>query len=410
MKDREILRILAAEIGEIAHLPVQKENEKLYRALNGLNPIRPVVLLDELPWNQLNGEGELNLYCEDKFLRDVEWGFRATLYRWKHCRGDMIVAPFYPLYRTLRVGSKGIDRRETTMAFDKTNHIVSHKFEDQLATYEDLEKLHVPEISVDDDETNLRYNILNEIFGDILPIKIITPNIISHFAPWDELAYLRGVGPIYDDLYDRPEFLHATMQKLVSIQLEVIAKIEKMGCVGSYCPNIHCTAGFSDELATDKLEGSFTRSDIWGRGTAQMFSEVSPKMHDEFEIEYMHRFFKGFGLVYYGCCEPLHRKIQIVKKLPNLRKISITPWADVRMSAEQMGKDYVMARKPNPAQVAVNTLDEEAVRKDILETLTCCKQNGTPCEFTLKDISSVNYHPENLEKWERIVMETVKNF
>ena len=64
--------------------------------------------------------------------------------------------------------------------------------------------------------------------------------------------------------------------------------------------------------------------------------------------------------MYYGCCEPLDRKIDIVRKLPNLRKISITPWADVKRAAEQMGSDFVMARKPNPAMVAVPELDEAA--------------------------------------------------
>ena len=32
------------------------------------------------------------------------------------------------------------------------------------------------------------------------------------------------------------------------------------------------------------------------------------------------------------------------------------------------------------------------------------------CEFVLKDISSAHYNPENLTRWEQVVMETVKNF
>lgn len=82
----------------------------------------------------------------------------------------------------------------------------------------------------------------------------------------------------------------------------------------------------------------------------------------------------------------------------------------MRKAAEQMGGNYVMARKPNPAAVAVPRLDEEALRRDILETLEICRENGTPCEFTLKDISSVCHNPENLTRWERVVMETVRNF
>ena len=60
--------------------------------------------------------------------------------------------------------------------------------------------------------------------------------------------------------------------------------------------------------------------------------------------------------------------------------------------------------------VAVDSLDEELLRKDILETLAACRENGTPCEFILKDISSVRYNPMNLTNWERVVMETVRNY
>ena len=74
-----------------------------------------------------------------------------------------------------------------------------------------------------------------------------------------------------------------------------------------------------------------------------------------------------------------------------------------------MGSTYVMARKPNPASVAVDQLNEEAIRREIAETIGVCRENGTSVEFTLKDISSVNYHPENLTRWEQIAMETVKN-
>ena len=70
----------------------------------------------------------------------------------------------------------------------------------------------------------------------------------------------------------------------------------------------------------------------------------------------------------------------------------------------------MLARKPNPASVAVPVLDEELLRKDILETLAICRENGTSCDFVLKDISGVHYNPMNLTRWEQVVMETVRNF
>ena len=409
-KDREILRELAGRLAEIAALPVQKETEKLYRAVNGLHMIRPVVLLDELPWNQLNAEGELDLKCADEYLRGVEQSMRRTLYKWDHCRGDMLIEPYYDLRREIHVGDMGITIKETTLAADRTNHIVSHAYVDQLSTMESLEMLHVPEITVDDELTQERYALLDGIFGDILPIRVLGITGAGFYMPRDDLAMWRGVEPIYVDLYDDPELLHAFMRKYVDIRKELLRREEEMGLLDAHLPNLHCTPGLVDDLPGEIKDGKVTRANLWGRGTAQMFASVSPRMHDEFEIEYAKEFFDGFGLVYYGCCEPLHEKIDIVKKLPNLRKISITPWADVRRAAEQMGGDFVLSRKPNPASVAVAHLDKEALRRDILETLEICRENGTSCDFVLKDISGVHYNPMNLTRWEQVVMETVRNF
>ena len=44
---------------------------------------------------------------------------------------------------------------------------------------------------------------------------------------------------------------------------------------------------------------------MWGCSNAQIFSEVSPKMHWEFALEHDLRWLRRWGLNYYGCCEPL---------------------------------------------------------------------------------------------------------
>jgi hypothetical protein len=408
--DHEILRALAGQVAELANLDIQSHNQELHRAVNSLRMIRPVVLLDELPWNQLNQDGELTLKCQDEFLRTVEQEMRRTLYRWNHCRGDMIVEPFYRLNRSVAIGDIGVNIHEDILASDGDNNIVSHHYIDQLSDEESLEKLHPPEITVDDDLTQRRRALLDSIFGDILPIRVTGVTHAGFYMPWDNLAMWRGVEPIYVDLMDNPELLHAFMRKFLDIRLDLMTRLEKMNLLDADLGILHCTPGLVDELPGEIEGGRVTRKNLWGRGTAQVFASVSPAMHDEFEIEYAKAFFEGFGLVYYGCCEPLHNKIDIVKKLPNLRKISITPWADVRKAAERIGRDYVLSRKPNPASVAVPSLDEEALRKDILETLTLCRENGTPVDITLKDISTVCYNPNNLTRWEQVVMETVRNF
>lgn len=150
--------------------------------------------------------------------------------------------------------------------------------------------------------------------------------------------------------------------------------------------------------------------DVWGRGLAQIFASVSPDMHDEFDIQYMIKALEPFGLVYYGCCEPLHTKIHILEKIPNLRKISITPWADVDIATEIIQNRYVVASKPNPSQLAVSSIDEDSIKKELNSIVSACKRNGCSCDIVLKDISTVCNKPQNLFKWQKIAMDIVNNY
>jgi hypothetical protein len=47
--DRNMLRELGRRKAEIGHLPVQKERFALWRRLNRLEPVRPLVWINEVP-------------------------------------------------------------------------------------------------------------------------------------------------------------------------------------------------------------------------------------------------------------------------------------------------------------------------------------------------------------------------
>ena len=213
------------------------------------------------------------------------------------------------------------------------------------------------------------------------------------------------------DLYDEPERMHRLMQKLLDIANATVDKMEEFNLFGTPSPYVHCTVGYASDLPSEENAPQKVKAkDVWGRGAAQIFAHVSPEMHEEFDINYQKQIMSRFGLCYYGCCEPLHNKIDIVSEIPHLRKISITPWADVNMAAEKIGSKYVLASKPNPAYVAVSCFDPEPVRKEIKNVLDACKKNNTPCEFVIKDISSTKGNPQNLILWEKTAMETVLNY
>ncbi len=408
-QDTKILRSLAYQYRKASDHPRNAENAELYRAVNSLRQIRPVVLINEVPFHELDYDNKLTIQCEDPFLKTIENLMRRAIFQWEHFPADMIVPSWIPLKKTIINSGNGIEVKEQTLSLDNRNNIIAHEYEDQFKTDEDLEKLHTPTIRYDSKTTLKQLDQLMDIFGDIIPVKLVGVN--SYIDTWDKISMYRGVENLLVDLIDRPEFTHKLVKKLADIEAATIQQYEDEGLFELNPLQIHCTPALADELPSKDYDGGKVMAkDVWGRGMAQIFNSVSKSMHEEFDIEYMINLFSKFGLTYYGCCEPLDKKLDIVKRLPNLRKISITPWADVDASAEQIGKDYVLSNKPTPTSVAVKNLDEEAVQKELSRIYSAVKRNGCNCDMVLKDISSAGYNLNNLVRWEQIAMRMAKEF
>jgi len=408
--DIRILRQLANSYSEIIHDEHNSQRLSLHKAVNDLKMIRPVVLIDELPWSEMNIYGELTLHCENSVFRETELFIRRELYKFRHLRADMVVRPYLPVSKIIHSTGFGIEIDENTLATSAENDIVSHEYHDQLSTEKDLERLHPPTITYDEVETNCRYQQIGEAVGDIVPIRKTGIDFLM-LRPWDDISTYRGVTPLLIDLAERPDFCHKLVQKIFDIRMNEAEQYLKLRLYDNDPWSLHCTPIFTDNLPHGSSnDGPTGFETIWGRGTAQIFASVSKNMHEEFDINYMKETVGRCGLVYYGCCEPLDRKIDIVEKIPHLRKISITPWADARIASEAIGKRYVLSSKPNPASVAVTVLNEEELRREIGYILNACVKNGCSCDITLKDISTCYNHPENIFMWEKVVMEMVCDF
>jgi len=406
-KDRDALRELARQIAEIAALPAQQERIALWKALNGLKPVRAMVMIDQIPWHEMDVDGELVLQTSDGFCRRIETQLRRTLYSWKHMRADMVVEPFITIPKSTRGADFGVRVIEDRAVTDPGNDVVGHRYIDQLSTEDDIQKIRMPEVALDEAATAESEERAHEIFGGILGIRM--QGALPAFAPWDQIVQWRSPEHTILDLVDRPDFSHRMVSRLTDAHLALLDQLEAKGLLGSGQGTIHCTGAYTDELPAPGFDPRRPRAkDLWTFGMAQIFSTVSPAMHDEFEIEYSIRWYSRFGLGYYGCCEPLDEKIAVIRRLPHVRKISMSPWVNVEKGAERIGKDYVFSRKPSPALLAPDTWEPDRVANDLRETLAACTRHGCPAEFILKDISTVRYQPQRLWEWSDIAMRVVE--
>lgn len=433
--DRNVLRELGNRVAEIAALPVQQETIASWKALNGLRPARPMVAIDQLPWHELSSDPALVNKCIDPFNRGLEIDLRRTLYRWGHMRADMVVEPVLLIPKVLRIDGFGIEMREETAAVDAANDVVSHHFFDQLATEEEVEKIRTPKVWLDAEKTAQIEAQAHEIFDGVLPVRLQGwvpstnqwPGLESqpetralvHDWPtellagganfWDTIEFWRGAEAVLTDMADRPDHTRRIIDRLVTAYLGMLDQMEALGLLGHSMSTIHCTPAWTDELPHDGFDPERPRAeDLWTMGMAQVFTSASPAMFKEYEIPYTVRWYERFGLGYYGCCDVLDRRVDIIREIPHVRKISMCPWANVDRGADAMGHDFVCSRKPNPALLAMDGWEPEAVEKDLRASIDTCRRTGTPLELILKDVSTIRYEARRLWEWVDIAMRLVK--
>ena len=377
-----------------------------FRDSNDLKIVRPPLIMEEIPWHEMNMDGELDCLCEDEYFRGVEYALRVQLFREKHFDCDNYIEPVWPVTKAYASTGNGFQIEEKRLAVDQKNNIVSHEYVDVMEDESCLERYHDPVITAFPDKDRENVARAEEIFHDIMPVQLRGHGI--YYAPWDQIAMLRGAQPILIDIYERPEYLHQIMALFTR---GMSAEMDQMEALCLYDPrnlSLHCTPG-AVTPPTSPDEGHYVCKDIWFRTMAQLFSSISPEQHAEFDIQYSAPLAARCAYTYYGCCEPLHDRIDKLLAYPNLRKVGVSPWADVEKSAEALGGRYVLSRKPNPANVALST-DPDIVRDEIEATVRLAVKYGCPLDITLKDISTVNYRPQNLIIWAKTASEVLDRY
>jgi hypothetical protein len=410
-RDADVLRQLASELAEIAALPVHQERAQLWQQLNDLQSARPMVWINEICWHEMNVDDQLTLVTQHPWAQDQERELRRTLYQWRHLPGDMIISNFLTCPLAIHSTDFGIIEDVDVVRTDQTSDIVSRHFNIQIRDFDDLEKIKMPVVSHNEAATEFRFQAMCQVYDGILPVKKIGQTHIW-FTPWDYLVRWWGIQEAMMDLVERPALVHAAVERMVDAWIVELDQFESMNLLALDANDTRIGSGgygYTKQLPGDDLDPQYIRPhNMWGCSNAQIFSEVSPQMHWEFAVEHDLRWLQRWGMTYYGCCEPLDRKIELLRRIPNLRKISTSPWCNTQRIVEQIGADYVISRKPSPAILAESDWQPDRARKDLVEFLE--QADGCHVELIMKDISTVRYQPQRLWQWAEIATEVAEQF
>lgn len=404
--DRGILRDLAKRVAQIAADPVQDRRREVWYAQNALEPIRPPVFVSpDGAWAELIPPASLETEAER--AREIELALRKRIYAHEHFGDDQVVDARWDVgYAVSRTGW-GIGPSVHHTEADRG----SYAWDSPIETRDDIQRIQTPTAEHDPKESERRLEWHHELFGDILDVRL-------HGVYWwtlgliDEWTRLRGLTETLMDMAENPDFVHAGLARLLEGKLTFVERLEELGVLSLNNGNDYVGSGcfgYSDELPQDDFDGHVRLKDMWGFCEAQPMAPVSPAMHEEFVLPYQLPLLERFGLNCYGCCEPLDRHLGfLLSRIPRLRRVSISPWADVRRSAEALGADVIFSWKPNPTHLAAVSFDEDSLRAEIRWTLEIAAEQDCRIEIVIRTTHTCNNEPDRFDRCARIAMEEAR--
>lgn len=399
--DRTILRDTARQLAEFAVSPAMQERRELWRRLNSLERVRPLVCIQ----GGTAGDDPNRPVprCEDAWARGLEADMLNRMYHHKSMGDDVLVNPTIRTPIVMEWGDPEV-RGSTTRPEEAGG--ASH-FNSVLDGNSSPEIWKMPVVTYDAKTSKANWEKVANILGDVVPV--VQDKVWFHwFAPVDQFITLRGLEETMMDMIDRPDFVHAWIKRLTDYQIDQLEQLEKLGLLDLNNGANYVGPGgmgVTDELPQGGFDGKVRAKDQWSHAATQIFSEVSPAMHAEFAVPYERRYLEQFGLASYGCCEPLHKKVDILRCIPNLRRISMSPWVDSAIGAEAIGKDYIFSFKPNPSYLAMDRWDEAPARAQLEKALQDTQRRGCVTEVILKDLQTIRGDSRRILEWARMAIE-----
>ncbi|MGI6113487.1 MAG: hypothetical protein ACOYEJ_05125 [Mahellales bacterium] len=415
-KDRQRLRMLAKRWKEIAASDEMKERKRLWKCLRDLKPERPMILFET--FSVAGYVTDKDLECANEFLRNVEKTFVYGIRQYEELGDDIVLEEYYRIPWMIERSDYGVKIIE-----HHAENSMGYKSNFPIATPDDLNKLKKRSFMVDRQATQIQKSLLEELFGDIMPVKVgnfdnffsdpgFTPFTGNNFVGITMDAFkLIGNDNMMMWPYDNPDALHRLMRYLTDDRLQFYHWMKDEGLLDFNTDNQFAGPsgyGYVSDLPMVGTQKEVEFKDLWVWPESQETVCVSPQMFNEFFLPYIAEVTNMFGLSYYGCCERIDDRFEYIKKaLPNLRTVSISGWSDLYRAAEMLGKDYVYCRKPVPAHISGSSPDWEFAKKDLKDTYESTKAYGC-VELIVRDVYDLGRDINRIAQWVELAKSIMK--
>lgn len=407
-EDREILRRVARRQAELAAMERNTRLKKEWLLHNELRGERPMIHLEAGTFEQ-----ELlpqRMSCTGGFAREVEANLYRNFLNQELFDDDRITQDYYEERLDTNFTLFGIDMQVQESLDSSGKKSLGHQFESILTDLEDdYHKLGETTYSVNPERTRSRMAVIEDAIGDILPVRLQGRCLYS--VPTQMLVHIMSMENMMFNICDYPELFKTVMKRIADDTEVYFDCLEAGGFImpttqgeflaqGSWC--------YNSTLPSDKPNGRFTTKDVWGFLDSQETVGISPEMFEEFIFPTYKQISERFGLLSYGCCEPVSPVWErCISKLDNLRKVSISPWCDEEYMGEQLRSRHVIFhRKPSPNYLGLGeTLDEDGWRQHIRKSLKAA--TGCTMEITQRDVYTINNDEGKAKRYIDIIKEEI---
>lgn len=409
--DRSILRELAKQQADAANSLIMKSRAEDWTKLNNLQKAPPMIHFETWTFEQ---DLLTPLLCEGNTARSMELQMRRDMLN-HTCVGDDRVVPAtfgigYQTWFHLFDMTLNIDH-----AVDSQGRNLGHRFNHLINDLEtDLPHLRPSTFGVDRMATTARRIFAEEAFGDILPVHMSLGSPAVCLT--QDLVHYMGMEPMFYAMMDTPVEFHTLMRKMTDDHIRYLNWLENENLLllnnGSNGVG-NGTFGFTTDLpgADWTADKPVKLQNIWGFMDSQETVGISPDAFHEFFFPYYKEAGDHFGLLSYGCCEPVHSIWDnCLQYLTNLRKVSISPWCDEVFMGEVLRKQPVIYhRKPSPNYVGVGeTMDETGLMDHYKKTLQCAA--GCHLEFSFRDVYTTGGDPEKPRRAVQLLRQAIEQY
>jgi len=397
--DRNILRNLAKRKQSLHHSDENQRNLKDWLLHNTFSCQRPMIHLEVSFRHELIPK---RLQCEGQLARQIEERL------WEGIINREVICDDHPVSDHFWVewNAKHIPFGLEVEYIYANSDSLGYKIDYPIRNLEDDYHMFGQSIyQLDKAATTAFADVAAATFGDILPVK--TGMSAFKVCPTRFFVHAMGMETLLYSMYDQPDLFHDMMRRFAEDTIGYFRFLEDNGALNPTTSTEYLGQGswcFTNELPAS---GTVTSKDMWGFLDSQESVGISPAMYDEFIFPYYKMIADQYGLLSYGCCESVHQFWPSLKRLENLRKVTVAPWCDEEFMGQVLkGRKTIYHRKPSASYLGVGqNLDEPALRKHIATTLKAAK--GCTLEITQRDVYTINNNEAKAKRYVEIIREEI---